>query len=177
MCFSEAMKLNSWILSIVDNACRRDFPMKLSKKARTCLLLLSSILLAQCVSYDSEFKALETVVETNPRPDAIVGMWHRRENDAGNWAVDIKTRTTLLFKSDGSSVSRWQMFVDGRPEVSEADANKHAQSARWSYSGAGTWLLTYPGHKPSKMRLSSGKLLITGGQAGFVGNHVYTRLE
>lgn len=133
--------------------------------------------LTQCVSYDTEYKALAATAETNPSKDAIVGMWHRREDDGGNLAVDIRTRTSVLFKPDGTTVSTWQMIVDG---VSETPADSKPTAGRWTYTGNGLWQWTFPSYpnmRPTQVRLSGGRLLVSGGQGGFTGNHVYERQE
>jgi len=98
--------------------------------ALICALILSCC--ATPLTVDPEFHALMATAEVNPNPNRIVGLWHRRDNQAGNWAIDISTRGTMLFRSDGTGLSRFVMRADG--EVKEYEG-----PLKWSYQGQGGW--------------------------------------
>jgi hypothetical protein len=149
--------------------------MPLKRCIQTGFLFLACFQIAGCISYDPEFKNLASAVETNPKPDAILGMWYRKE-DFANFAVDIRTRNSLLFKPDGTCAQSGQQYVDGVAQVSESDRVKLLEQSKWRYLGSGQWELITP-YDVAQIRLASGKLLLSGGRMGVVGHHVYSRIE
>lgn len=139
-------------------------------KFSSCLLLLALLLFSHVsCTVDPLVKTLEPYVERNPRPDAIVGMWHA---DKGGGFSE-----SLLFKRNGDCVSR----------LITADyfGNRNApqtQTYFWTYKGNGEWAVTIPaawaGTTDEKYKIAKGRLIAYG--TGGLGNPirtVYSRVD
>ncbi len=115
------------------------------------VVLLAS--LSSCAITDPEFKTLAATAEINPRPDAIVGMWHAKNSYMASDMAD-----SLLFKSDGTFAWRLANEVIGKKNV-------HTDMQSWHYEGNGIWTVRRRGGWSSssmateRYRISQGKLL------------------
>lgn len=78
----------------------------------------------------SSYVKLESLSETNPRRDSIVGMWHRQADGVG---IVTKSRSSLLFQRDGKGVceSLTVLGGDSMPPVQVTFV--------WEYLGKGVW--------------------------------------
>ena len=144
------------------------------------LSLLISFGLTQCTIStspldDPEFKALEAKAETNPSEDAIVGMWHSRNDHASTGPGHEKIRTSLLIKADGSCLMRLHDILHDKASVGSFGPEK------WRYEGNGLWLWSSPianyNDPPLRIRLSGGKLLMTHSRPVFLRHEVFTLVE
>jgi hypothetical protein len=116
------------------------------------LTLLAALLtLSSCANFDLEYSKLEAVAETNPKPDAIVGMWHRKATDG--WGLQL--RQSFLFNRDGTGVDSYYHsdWMIGQAE----------QTTRftWNYAGNGVWRTkSTEAHGATwELRMSQGKLI------------------
>lgn len=119
------------------------------------IAILSLLSLASCttVDRDPEYQTLAASAESNPKPDAIVGMWHRKVDD---WD-GTRWRLSLLVRRDGrGSVDS---FLDG--DWGEGTEVDRMGDFLWTYRGQGVWELrsiSRPG-KVDECRVSGGRLL------------------
>lgn len=126
--------------------------------------VVSGIMLNSCVApyLDPQYEALLAHVESNPQPTRILGLWHRRDDSGGNWAVDIKTRTTMLFRSDGTALSRSVMRSNGQ------ETNVYSGTLSWTYRGSGIWETVSSNGVTSTYRYAKGKILMSHGGHKYV---------
>jgi len=119
---------------------------------RSLLRFLSALalplILSQCVlsNTDPGFAALERTAEVNPSPRAIRGMWHRQDTRA----LTGDSTTSMLFRSDGTVLSKGQMVMMGRVKDAPVEVR------RYSYAGRGVWKINGTN---ATAKISQGKLL------------------
>jgi hypothetical protein len=127
-------------------------------KLRPIIVLLLLVPGVSCSTYDSEYRELAAVAETNPKPQAIVGMWHRRASDG--WGMQV--RESYLFNRDGTGLLDYH---HRDPLVGTEDKT---MPFTWTYAGGGIWKTKYTDPDPAysyipEWRISQGKLLLKGG--------------
>jgi hypothetical protein len=117
------------------------------------------LLLSACTVYDPTYLQLEPAVETNPRSNDIVGMWHRKGGDG----MGRHETYSVLFAPSG----------EGHFDSLITDLLIHEDASgkfTWAYQGAGVWTtalkagdkpkgIGYYFHKPTQWRLSGSSLL------------------
>jgi hypothetical protein len=134
-----------------------DFP---CMKHHALALLVSMVALASCATFDAEYRKLQAVAETKPKPDAIVGMWHRKASDG----MGLQLRQSVLFRRDGTGL---YSYYHRDWVIGEAD---QVHRFTWTYAGGGIWetrstdFANYRG----QCRVSQGRMLITGPGLGRV---------
>lgn len=123
-------------------------------------LLAISALLSSCATYDLEYKQLEAAAETNPRPDSIVGMWHRKASDG----MGLQLRQSVLFSRDGTGL---YSYYHRDWVIGEAD---QVHRFTWTYAGGGIWETrsTDVANYRGQCRVSQGRMIITGPGLGRV---------
>lgn len=95
----------------------------LGRNVGICLVLS---LFPACMSFvDSDFSVYEPQMPSNPRPDAILGMWHHK-NQGGM----ISASHSIFFKADGTFY-----FHGGNGNPNAA----YNATGTWKYEGAGWW--------------------------------------
>jgi hypothetical protein len=122
------------------------------------LTLLAALLtLSSCANFDLEYSKLEAVADTNPKPDAIVGMWHRKATDG--WGLQL--RQSFLFNRDGTGVDSYY-HSDWMIGMQEA-----TYKFTWKYAGNGVWRTQSPdiSNYDWEWRISQGKLIRKGSLA------------
>jgi len=152
-------------------------------KRRVILHLVFAILACaipcSCSTTDPNFDALLATAETNPNPDAILGMWHRRIDNGGNWAIDIKSRTSWLFTADGKCVTRNQTYIDGQLQHYSTGSGEGVQLT-WEYGGDGLWRIKKEEFNTNiirTFRISNGKLLELFRNGGTTAYRVFNRVN
>lgn len=124
-------------------------------------LMLTGLIVATAVtgcSYtDPREPALRSSIESNPSPDAIVGMWHWQNPEVSN------VKYSILFASDGKillKLPKYNTPFDGH----------------YSYTGNGTWTAKFV-YLPTKMmfQIASGKLIQTVEGGGTINTRVFER--
>ena len=125
---------------------------------RVHLVTLASLALSSCaapklptyiegaLNEQDTLADLRITAQTSPKPDAIVGMWHRNADyRAGS---DVHTaRTSLLIRPDGTMIQKSRSGFNG--------GRNYSHTFDWKYQGHGKWRLG----PNSGIQLSQGKLL------------------
>jgi hypothetical protein len=125
------------------------------KALKTLLFLFALLSLASCASTDPSFQSLAAVAETNPKPDAIVGLWHRK----ASYGMGGKSSSTLLCRSDGT-ILRDILATDA---LSHTDDQDTSGKWTWHYQGGGVWHPKLHGlHYGEKWILANDHLLTSG---------------
>ena len=112
---------------------------------------------------DSRYAALSASAESNPAPEAIVGMWHRRDQ-SGN-------TNSFFFKPDGTGYSKAKIVFEGYGDSPLAEF-------KYWYTGGGAWMNS----NSVRFRLANGSLLVnwvvapTGLDPGHIIETVYERV-
>jgi hypothetical protein len=127
-------------------------------------MFLVLFLLPSCANVDPNFSAYEPQMLSNPKPDAILGMWHHKNKEgwlAGN-------TTSLLFKTDGTAYAY-------NSSGSNAFAPFHA-TGTWLYEGGGWWGLRFKDAPVTYRCRTDGKHMLSyGSDPTMVHKIVYSR--
>jgi hypothetical protein len=99
----------------------------------------------------STISKLELKVETNPNPNAIVGMWHLREVDSIS-----KSTSSLFFSKNGRMLQTTR--VDVKMFGMEMAKEVPVHPAKYGYDGDGWWSIRGI-ERSFRFRLAEGKLL------------------
>jgi hypothetical protein len=130
------------------------------------LLATTLLLLAACTYFDSSYQDLRSKVSSNPKPDAIEGMWHRKSGPETTGQV----HSSLLFKSDGTAMSDFYHtdFLVRR---------ENRKNFRWSYQGQGFWMTQGSDVNGVLWRLAQDKLLMEGNDIRQKAHFVRARIQ
>lgn len=101
------------------------------------LLSLCCFLLTSCATIEIGVPEDALNYDTNPAPDAIVGIWTRVTTVPG---YDFHTTQTLLFSPDGTGFTRAKMvgYGDDFQDIVEMTNGKNF-GVTWRYAGGGWW--------------------------------------
>ena len=115
----------------------------------TIMALSGAACLTSCATMNThispEFAALQQKVETDPAPDAIVGMWHREARPGLSGS-----QVSLLFRRGGNG-----MMTQNLVEPDWGFRQVEPIRFTYSYQGNGVWIDSYA----QKYRLADGALL------------------
>lgn len=78
-----------------------------------------------CITSDSGVETVKVQIDKSPQPDAIVGLWHRK-----NEGLTSAYSGTFLFKSDGTAY-----FTN--------TSSRAVSNYQYHYQGGGVWELFY----------------------------------
>ena len=110
--------------------------------------------LSSCGTYyasDPDYPRLIAHAESNPRPDAIVGMWHRQLTVLGSPSYE-----SLLVQANGTVIER----ESHTPLILPWPIESQTRVWTWKYSGNGVWMLIHPNGQDSwNYRLAQNHLL------------------
>ncbi len=114
-------------------------------------------LATSCAFIDPNYQKLLPLAETNPDPEAIVGMWHRKSTDY----IGAIYRQSYLFNRDGTGLLAFHSsdFLLG--------ATEQDLPFTWKYHGGGVWKSRFTNGASIELRLSQGKLLRREGFTAF----------
>jgi len=115
-----------------------------------------SVFLVSCVPQDRDYQALAAVAPTNPPEDAVVGMWHRRQdNGEASWRIN------MLFQRNGSGLVESYFNSSDILGMGEQTDYDKMGAFRWNYRGDGVWIITSVADpsRVDEIRVSGGKLL------------------
>jgi len=130
----------------------------LPSRSVTLYFVLAAMMpcMTSCMAPSQDYERLLVQAETNPAPDAIIGMWHRNGGWAGEEMWGGKVRQSYLFNRDGTGLDAYYqtnllygIFEQNTPFT-------------WRYEGNGIWKTI--GKKSAegwKIRMSQGNLLLT----------------
>lgn len=126
-----------------------------------CLIALTvTVFVPGCSVVDNRYAALEPHIESDPAPNAIVGMWHRRR-------AEFKDRASILFTSDGT------VHMKFKSNFSDA-----TRKMPYNYTGNGVWLVQTEAYGVNwSYQLANGSLIETVKSPGSVIKNVYDRVS
>lgn len=104
-----------------------------------------------------EYKQLQPFIEPNPPPDAVVGMWTRREAFGSTVA-----NNSILFRGDHSGLTK--LTADDSDPIlgwmgSSDDLKSEIGAFQWEYAGSGVWRMKNARGRVDECRLAQGKLM------------------
>ena len=102
-----------------------------ARRAGFFILTCLCFFLVQCAGMftDPGFEQMKASAYKNPRRDAIVGMWHRKSDDAFS-----SQRNSWLFRENGTGVARTS--IKGLVTI---DGDLAQSAFTWRYEGGGLW--------------------------------------
>jgi len=114
----------------------------MTKKHFICALssLALALLVVSCVAGPSptQGNTRRGAALTSPQPNAIVGMWTKRQTGINNSLVVVET---MLIKPGGTGINRFSR----RGMVGGSSYNEQTFKLSWTYDGGGWWTLISEG--------------------------------
>ena len=126
-------------------------------------MFLVLVLLPSCANVDPDFSAYEPRMPSDPRPNAILGMWHHKNQEG--WLAE--NTTSLLFKTDGTV---YAYNSSGSNQFSPFHA-----TGTWIYEGGGWWGLRFKDAPTFRCRTDGKHMLCYGSDPAVTYRIVYSR--
>lgn len=123
--------------------------------------------LTSCETIDAEYQMLATSAESNPRPDAILGMWHAKTYREDGMII----ASTILFKKDQTGY--WDDLSTGNEWHSDKSGR-----FKWTYASGGIWKTAWDTTRyESEFRIAGSKLLQLHRDPSGVSSRVWNRVS